>query len=183
LAEGLEHLLSNLRQGEHETYPVATEEDLRTTEEAIGQTLPDSYSTFVRTFSNGAYLYLLQEVSAVGQGNPQIMPIHRIDRISAQDRRPDEPIPFREGGETTYGQTIPFGLDHNAGEWCFIAEGNFPGNEYPVAYLSAGCEDEYKLYGRLVSFTEWLTVLIEKQEEVIRTLYDEDVIYDELCLG
>jgi hypothetical protein len=102
--------------------------------------------------TNGAYLYLLQEVSAVGQGNPQIMPIHRIDRIFAGELSPDQPIPFREGGEITYRHTIPFGLDHNAGEWCFIAEGNFPGNEYPVAYLSAGCEDEYRLYGRLSAF-------------------------------
>ena len=40
-----------------------------------------------------------------------------------------------------------------------------------------------KLYGRLPSFTAWLERLIETQDEVIRTLYDEDVLYDELNLG
>jgi hypothetical protein len=125
----------------------------------------------------------LQEVSAVGQGNAQIVGIHRIVRISSGELGADQPIPFREGGAALYRQTIPFGLDHNAGEWCFITTEDVAENEYPVAYLSAGCEAEYKLYGRLSGFTEWLGTLIEKQEEVIRTLYDEDVLYDELCLG
>jgi hypothetical protein len=42
-----------------------------------------------------------------------------------------------------------------------------------------------KLYGRLRGgFAEWLSILVHApQDEIIRTLYDDDVIYDELGLG
>jgi len=40
-----------------------------------------------------------------------------------------------------------------------------------------------KLYGKQASFPAWLRILVETQSEVIRTLYDDDVLYDELELG
>jgi hypothetical protein len=52
--------------------------------------------------------------------------------------------------------------------------------EYPVAYLDTNGN---KLYGKLASFSDWLRILIESQKEVIRTLFDDDVINDELQLG
>ncbi|MBN1317458.1 MAG: hypothetical protein JXA42_18395 [Anaerolineales bacterium] len=48
-------------------------------------------------------------------------------------------------------------------------------NEYPVAYLN---NSDPKLYGRLENFAAWLQILIDKGDEVIRTLYDDDVLYD-----
>ena len=38
-------------------------------------------------------------------------------------------------------------------------------------------------YGKQQSFADWLGILFDTQEEVIRTLYDDDVLYDELELG
>jgi len=175
----IERLIEALRaEGEHETYPTASPDDIEKTEAAIGHPLPDSYKQFVGDFSNGAYLFLVQEVSAVGDGNPQIAAIQKIDRIG--EGPPDEAIPFREGGDTRYGNLVPFGLDANGNEWCFIIEPGRAGNEYEVAYLDTSGR---KLYGRLDGFTEWLSILVKEQEEVIRTLYDDDVIYDELMLG
>jgi hypothetical protein len=162
--------------GEHETYPPASSADIARTESALGRPLPSSYTEFVSTFSNGAYLFLLQEVSAVGDGNSQIAAIQNLQRETAAD----EPVPFREGGETLYGNLIPFGLDSNGNEWCFVVEPDRPGNEYEVAYFDTAGR---KLYGRLGSFAEWLAILIVRKEEVVRTLYDDDVIYDELGLG
>jgi len=136
--------------------------------------------TFVTEFSNGAYLYQLQEVSAVGDGNQQIAPIQKIVRAPADIHRNTD-IAFREGGDTAqYGDLIPFCLDQNANEWCFVGNSSPPSAEYEVAYFDTAGR---KLYGRLPSFTAWLERLIETQDEVIRTLYDEDVLYDDLNLG
>jgi SMI1-KNR4 cell-wall len=165
-------------EDEHETYPRASPADIEKTETAVAHPLPDSYKRFVSEFSNGAYLLGIQEVSAVGDGNRQISAIQKIDRVAPGEA--DETIPFREGGETRYGNLVPFGLDSNGNEWCFIVDSGRPGNEYDVAYFSTA---ERRLYGKLSGFTEWLSTLVREHDEVIRTLYDEDVLYDELMLG
>jgi SMI1 / KNR4 family (SUKH-1) len=175
----IETLIEELRtEGEHETYPAASADDIERTEAAIGHPLPDSYKHFVSRFSNGAYLFLIQEVSAVGGGNEQIAAIQNIARMG--EGQTDEVIPFREGGGTRYGNLVPFGLDSNGNEWSFLVEPAHPGSEYEVAYLDTSGR---KLYGRLSGFTEWLSILVKEQQEVIRTLYEDDVINDDLMLG
>jgi hypothetical protein len=74
---------------------------------------------------------------------------------------------------------VPFGLDSNGNAWCFIVNEINSSGECPVAYFDSNGR---KLYGRLESFIAWLQILIEKQDEVIRTLYDENVLNDELQL-
>ncbi len=176
----IDTLIDQLRaEGEHNTYPVASSEEIEKTETAIGHALPESFKRFASGFSNGAYLFSVQEVSAVGDGNPQIVAIQRIERL--MEGLAEKVIPFREGGETSYGNLVPFGLDSNGNEWCFVLEPGRSGNEYEVAYLDTGGE---KLYAKLGGgFTEWLSILAREQDEVIRALYDHDVIYDELMLG
>lgn len=175
----IDELIAKVRsEGRHETYPPASAADIEKTENALGKKLPDSFKRFVSEFSNGAYLFEIQEVSAVGDGNRQIAAIQDIR--GAGDGDANEVIPFREGGEARYGDLVPFGLDSNGNEWCFVADGNPPGNEYAVAYLDTSGR---KLYGKQTSFTEWLSILVNEQDEVIRTLYDDDVVYDELGLG
>ena len=182
----IDPLIDQLRQegAQHETYPVATESDVRMTADALGMELAPSFRTFVCEFSNGAYLYGLQEVSAVGHGNAQIVAIHEVDRLS-QDLERDQEIPFFEAdGTVRYGDTIPFSLDSNGNEWCFLGTG-----DSPVAYLATeeGEIDRYRLFGRLNSFTDWLHVLIDShgEDEVIRTLYKDrdDVLGDRMMLG
>jgi hypothetical protein len=86
-------LIEALRtKAEHDTHPTASPDDISRTEAAIGRLLPDSYKQFVGDFSNGAYLFLVQEVSAVGDGNPQIAAIQNIERIGAGTA--DEVIPL-----------------------------------------------------------------------------------------
>jgi hypothetical protein len=165
-------------QGDHETYEVAVEADVEATESAVGCSLPTSFSEFVMTFSNGAYLFGVQEVRAVGGGNAQIVAIQDIDRIVRLD--PGAEVPFREGGEARFGQLVPFGLDSNGNEWCFVRDEQRPDAEYSVSYFDT---QGRRLYGKLTGFTEWLTILAREQDEVIRTLYADDVIYDELMLG
>lgn len=175
----IEQLLTELKSGEHETYPVATDADIELTEQAIGLSLPKSFKTFVRDFSNGAYLYSVQEVSAVGEGNEQIHPIQDF-RMELTDGTTDAKIAFYEGGETPFDGLVPFSLDGNGNMWCFITSAPSQDGEYPVAYLDTM---NPRLFGKLEGFTHWLEVLVREEEEVIRTLYDEDVIYDELELG
>lgn len=171
----MQHLIEELAGSEHETYEKATDADIAKTERLLGMSLPASYKTFVRSFSNGAYLYHLQEVSAVGKGNQQIAPIDAIYPVASGS----SPIPYRDlEGEVHPSKLIPFGLDSNANAWCFVVEDGR--DEYPVAYLHTWGS---KLYARLDGFGTWLAKLIEEQDEIIRVLYDADVIDGELKLG
>ncbi|MEX3620778.1 SMI1/KNR4 family protein, partial [Paenibacillus glucanolyticus] len=61
----------------HETYEVASKEDIEKTENDLNCKLPKSYCDFVSQFSNGAFIYMIQEVSAVGDGDKQILPMQR----------------------------------------------------------------------------------------------------------
>jgi hypothetical protein len=160
----LDDLLARLgSEGEHEIYPPAREEDVAETERAIGRALPPSFRAFLTEFSNGAYLFMLQEVSAAGAGDAQIGAIQ--DALSMV------------GGSASL---VPFSLDHNGNCWCFLTAEDAPGGEYPVAYYDT---HGAKLYGRLDGFRAWLEVLVDRQDEVIRTLYDDDTLYGELGLG
>lgn len=182
----IDGLLEELTGSEHELYPEATAEDVAKTEDSIGIRLPESYRQLVTEFSNGAYLFMLQEVSAVGDGNKQIGPIqnifHRLwttgKALTFEELETD--IEFREGGTVKRKHLVPFSLDHNGNEWCFVTESLGLDGEYPVAYLD---NSNPKLFGRLDHFPAWLKILIDHRREVIRTLYDEDVVYDELGLG
>lgn len=173
----IDEMIEQLGTGDHETYPPATDIDIQATETVLGKSLPASYKNFVKSFSNGAYLYMLQEVGAVGEGNKQISSLQDLAITEAQ---PDDRIPFRDGGEMLFKNLIPFSLDSNDNAWCFISNDSQPSIEQSVAYLDTTGQ---KLYGRLNSFTDWLQILIKKQNEVIRTLYDEDVLHEELELG
>jgi hypothetical protein len=92
-------LLTALEASQHERYPLATDQDLKQTEGALGRPLPPSFRQFVTQFSNGAYVYGLQEVSAVGEGNDQIAAIQNV--ILPGRPTDDQQIPVREGGFPT----------------------------------------------------------------------------------
>jgi hypothetical protein len=182
----IDSILGELARFKHELWPKATAEDVEKTETLIGVSLPESYRQFVTEFSNGAYLFMLQEVSAVGGGNEQIAPIqnifHRVwttgKALTLEELEAD--IEFREGGIVKRRHLVPFSLDHNGNEWCFVVESLGADNEYPVAYLD---NSHSRLFGRLENFAAWLKVLIDARDEVIRALYSDDVIYNELGLG
>ncbi len=178
----MDELLARLQsEGEHETYPLATERDLEQTQAALGRPLPPSFRTFLTRFSNGAYLFQIQEVSAVGAGNAQVNAIQDAlpHVISAA---PETEVALDSGGTVLVASLVPFSLDHNGNCWCFLTSLEEPNGEYPVAYY----DDEHeKLYGKLAGFEAWLTRLVdaEPRDEVIRTLYDDDVLLDEMNLG
>jgi hypothetical protein len=175
----MEGLLARLRaEGEHETYPPAAEDEVLSTEQAIGRPLPPSFRQFLGSFSNGAYLLMLQEVSAAGAGNPQIGAIQ--DVLPTMVENPGSRLPLDSGEPVLAAALVPFSLDHNGNCWCFITSEPSPDGEYPVAYYDTR---HGRLYGRLPGFRAWLTTLLDEQDEVIRTLYDDHVIQDELGLG
>lgn len=165
----------------HELYDAADEHEIGMTENALKVKLPESFRCFLKNVSNGAYLYMTQEVSAVGRGNQQIAPIQTLDvkKLIYKDDV-EEWVPIRGGGRVRLHQLIPFSLDSNGNAWCFIAEDSIRGNEYRVAYLD--CHNP-KLYGLMGHFTAWLQTLMEGKMEVIRYIYDDDVIVEELELG
>lgn len=171
----IQQMLNN--PSEHELWEKATAEDIFLTEKELGLKLPESYVQLVSEFSNGAYLYLVQEVSAVGKGNRQIAPIQAFAR--GQWPPVGRDIPVREGGLISGSLLVPFSLDHNGNAWCFIT-GTLTGEEYPVGYLDC---TGLRLYGIMESFAEWLGVLIKTRQEVVRALYGDDVICGEMGLG
>jgi len=180
----IDSILAELAGSKHELNPRATPDEVARTESLIGAKLPESYRQFVTEFSNGAYLFMIQEVSAVGKGSRKIDPIQNSFHHRWTTGEPLTPdaleadIEFREGGSVKRTHLIPFSLDENGNEWCFVADRLGEDGEYPVAYLSAS-----RLFGRLENFAAWLRTLIDHQEEVIRSLYDDRVIHDELGLG
>ena len=179
----IDDLIERLRDdsAEHDLHPPATEEDIRHTENAIGEPLPPSYQAFVRELTNGAYLYGVQEVAPVGDVEHRV-PIHRFERMGGVD--PDEPLAYRDGGATVrHRETMVFGGDSNGNEWCFVTARPSAEGEYEVAYLDTGSR---KLYAPMRSFAHWLEWLTEHPEdEVIRTYYvdDDEILYDEMMLG
>ena len=172
-------LLSLLtKKGTHERNPSATLEDVRLSEEASGRRLPQDFVDFVTSFSNGAYLFEIQEVASVGKETPgaqigPVMPAARWLGESLFGR-----IPVDGGGDASGEDLVAFSLDSNGNAWCFLTEDSAGGT--PVAYYAA---EQERLFGRLDSFEAWLERLIEHEDEVIRTTYDEDFIYDVLGLG
>jgi hypothetical protein len=172
----IEDLIARLRAtGEHETHPPADEAAVAQTEAALSMRLPPSFRAFVTQFSNGAYLFSLQEVSAVGAGGPQIDAIQDI----ARDGYPAEPgseVPAGDGESVRADSLVAFSLDANGNCWCFLADRPSGDGEYEVAY----CDTQGpRLVGRLASFETWLDTLIDGQDEVVRALG----LADELGLG
>lgn len=81
----------------HETYEVALKGDIEKTGNGLNCKLPRSYCDFVSQFSNGVFLYMIQEVSAVGDGNKQILPIQRLSLQRMTSVETHELINIREG--------------------------------------------------------------------------------------
>lgn len=173
-------------RAKHDCNPVASAADIAETERAIGHTLPGSFRRFVSEIGNGAYLFGVQEVSGVGDVEiPR--PIHRNEwHYGPEGVGNDGRVSIREGGEAQSGSLVPFSLDSNGNEWCFIDDGSL---EPAVAYFAGPLvpRSRRRLYAPLAGgFREWLAILVEHPEdEVVRTVYrdDEDVLYDELMLG
>src|SRR4051794_10516185 len=99
----LDELLLRLQaEGEHETYPAASDADVLETEGALGGRLPPSFRAFVTQVSNGAYLFMVQEVSAVGSGNEQIAAIQ--DNVAADfPAAPDDRFTTPSGEDVSAG--------------------------------------------------------------------------------
>lgn len=118
----------------------------------------------------------------MGRGNKQIGAIqHSYWPWKTDTHRVDgrQQIPIREGGFVTVDQLIPFAHDHNGNMWCLIVE-KMQDYEYQVGYYDA---HNPKLYGVMKSFNDWLNICVKHREEVIRAIFDDDVIVDELGLG
>src|SRR5579862_306745 len=131
----IEELIAGLSEGINETHPTATDEDIATTEQALKRSLPESFKTLVKTFSNGGNIFMLQELNSVGNRNKVVLPLQKIfiGTAKAETRVPfgDEDL---EGESVAFGSLVPFSVDSNGNAWCFIMDD--PENpEPPVAYL------------------------------------------------
>lgn len=162
----------------HELYEQANREQIERTERELNFELPVSYREFVSKLSNGAYLYGVQEVSSVGDGNHQIYPIQHLYK-QLNIAAPFQKVTISDNKDILLSELVPFSLDHNGNAWCFIGDQLIKG-EYRVGYLN---RENYQLYGVLANFTEWIKILINYKEEVIRQLYDDDFLCNELSLG
>lgn len=85
-------------------------------------------------FSNGAYLFMLQEVSATGAGTRQVGAIQNVlpHAISVS---PDEDVPLEDSSAVRAAGLVPYSLDGNGNCWCFLTGESAPDDEYPVAYF------------------------------------------------
>ncbi len=172
----IKSVIARLSDGDHELHGKATLRQIELTEKALKIRLSESFKTFVMEFSNGAYLYMVQEVCCVGEGNK----IESIQEAYKFRKKKGEVVPFRDaGGGILIENLIPYSLDSNGNAWCFLY-GRGTDDEYEVGYLDLSGR---KVYGKLEGFAEWLNTLAINRKEVIRCLYGEDVICNELGLG
>lgn len=175
----IDDLVARLEQrGEHERYPPATSAAVELSQRAVGRTLPPDYVAFVTGFSNGAYLFGIQEVACVGAEavGGQIDPVFRAAAWLAEDA--PQQVPLDTGDPVSKDDLVGFSLDSNGNGWCFVIAA-----EADAAYVAYYAADLRQLFGRLDSFELWLARLMEHEDEVIRTLYGDDVLYDVLGLG
>jgi ankyrin repeat protein len=140
----------------HQIFPKATEADTQFSEDALGKKLPPSYRYFVRNFSNGANLYMAQEICGVGEKSPgDIPPI----QDNVLDIEGDLPVRVQEGGKVSPQDLIAFTRDEDGNCWCFILDPDPSTGEYPVAYFDAM---DRKLVSKVGSFNKWLGRLIHE---------------------
>src|SRR5690606_2801215 len=114
----------------------------------------------------------------VGDGNHQIYPIQHLYK-QLNIAAPFQKVTISDNKNILLSELVPFSLDHNGNAWCFIGDQLIKG-EYRVGYLN---RENYQLYGVLANFTEWIKILINYKEEVIRQLYVDDFLCNELSLG
>lgn len=183
----ISEILSNLDKEGHVFFPPAKNTDIELSEEKLKINFPKSYSYFLKEWSNGAILSGVQDIAGVGEKEEgmQLMPIHEIRNLVNNpeiggDATSQDKIKLYNSDEYVLRKNlIPFSSDSNGNAWCFIID-NAPDNEYQIAYW---CYHTDKIYHKLQNFTDWFSKSIECNEELIRVLSDEDLIYDELMLG
>lgn len=146
----------------------ASDEQIASFEEKTGFQLPPSFRKFVKDFGNGAYwLYGTQPIDSLNQPK-WAMEFHQNLTDS---------VPIDNGNLANKDSLLCLMTeDSNGGSWCWLTEEKSLEEECPLAYLSSGT-----LYYKLPSFLEWLTILVNEKQEVIRFLdYDKA---DKLELG
>ena len=165
-------LINILSLGNHELYPTATNDDVIITSKAIGYEFPQSYKTFVTEFSNGAYLYMVQEICCVGDCTKKIQSIQ--DAYEPHKKSSQLLNVYESQVKYEISNLIPYSLDSNGNAWCFVKHSN------KVCYLEL---TENRLFGFLNGFEEWLGILVKSKNEVIREIYDEEFLFKVLNLG
>lgn len=141
---------------------VASEEEIRLSEKLFGITLPDSYKTFLKTFSNGnMYILGAEPLYGVGEhvdcaNSAELLMSKEENRMSyifAEDRY----VPLEKLIPFTYGDMYELSIDH----WAFMCDKEYPNHDYPVVYVSQNGH----IVWRLKNFEEWLRIFWETNKD------------------
>lgn len=135
---------------------VASDELIAKTELSIGYSLPESFKTFLKEFSNGIVLLDSEPIGGVGKN--QDLPCGAIFLASTNINKDTVEItPTKE--TVSSDQLIVFSvydtLDATNNCWAFICDKDCPNNEYRVGLISELTENIVVV---LDSFEEWLTI-------------------------
>jgi hypothetical protein len=134
-------------------------------ESKLGLTLPKSYKTFLQTFGDGAYwLYNSQPIDTLSESKNMFLTNLRKDV--------PENVPLEGDGEVPANSLVMLmSEDSNGGAWCWLTSQGKADGEWPLAYYQPF---EKKLFYKVPNLTEWLRILVENKQEVIRSLDKED---------
>jgi hypothetical protein len=147
-----------------EVGPRLNDEEIEAVERQLNLNLPNSYKSFLKLFGDGGFWIYYQ-------------PIDSIQNYSwLNDYRKQLP-PTIELVEGTFIKTDSLLClmteDSNGGAWCWLTTEADNDGEWPLAYYNM--EDE-KLYYKVNNFTEWLSILVECEAEVIRKLDTDEIL-------
>ncbi len=142
--------------------PTLTEEELHKIEEQLQLKLPQSYKLFLKYFGDGGSWIYANSIDSIRQ----------LPWLCEYRTELDETIElYNEKTIKTNTLLCLMTEDSNGGAWCWLTSEATENGEWPLAYYSL---DDKKLHYKVENFTEWLTILVHSQGEVIMELDVDD---------
>ena len=134
-----------------------TNNEIESIEDKLNLTLPKSYKLFLKYFGDGAYWVFTQPINS----------IKNYSWITDYRENLNKKIELDNNFIDVDNLLCLMTEDSNGGAWCWITSEKKKDNEWPLAYYSLS---DNKLHFKVENFSEWLKILSETRDEVIRAL-------------
>ncbi|AJR03369.1 SMI1/KNR4 family protein [Siansivirga zeaxanthinifaciens] len=137
--------------------PTLTETELIEIEKQINLSLPLSYKLFLKYFGDGGTWIYANSIDS----------IRNRSWLSNYRKELDEKIELDNKKIKVDSLLCLMAEDSNGGAWCWLTTEDTKDGEWPLAYYSIS---DKKLHYKVQNFTEWIQILVNSKEEVIKEL-------------
>ena len=132
-----------------------TDSEILQIEEKLKFGLPKSYKIFLKYFGDGGFWIYHQSIDQIQ--NYSWLNDYRV--------KIGKTIKFESKKLSVSSLLSLMTEDSNGGAWCWLTSEKKENNEYSLVYFING-----KLHYKVENFTEWLSILVNNNGEVIRSL-------------